>query len=177
MLAVIADGKSAVNPKTEADNARKEGIKFVAIGVGSNIEYSELKAIAGNDGTVLQVTEYAKLNTIVGDTTKVVCEKVNPTPAPTPAPTPEPTPEPTPKPTPEPTKPKYCEPHGTVDNDVHNDMPLCGNGELSWSCMPDKGGRVQCPAHIPNMCAKKTCDGGQDYCCEVDCGPPDGPYG
>jgi len=183
LLAVIADGKcqtssiSTCNPKPAADAARANGVQIVAIGVGSGIDYSELQDIAGTGGTVLQVDEYAKLQDIVADTTKVVCEKVNPTPAPTPQPTPEPTPESTPKPTPEPTKPKYCEPHGTIDNNVHNDMPLCGNGELSWSCMPDKGGRVQCPAHIPNMCAKKACDGGKDYCCEEDCGSANGPYG
>jgi Mg-chelatase subunit ChlD len=178
LLAVIADGGcSSCDPKSAADTARANGVDIVAIGVGNGISYSELQKIAGPGGTILQTSQYSTLNNIVDDTTQTVCEKVDPTPAPTPVPTPEPTPEPTPVPTPEPTKPTYCEPHGTVDNDVHNDMPLCGNGELSWSCMPDKGGRVACPAHIPYMCAKKSCDGGQDHCCETDCGSPEGPYG
>jgi hypothetical protein len=178
LLAVIADGGcSSCDPKSAADTARANGVEIVAIGVGSNIDNSELQDIAGPGGTVLKTSSYTTLNDIVDDATKTVCEKVDPTPAPTPVPTPEPTPQPTPEPTPEPTKPPYCEPHGNIDDNVHNDMPLCGNGELSWSCMPDKGGRVQCPAIAPNMCANKGCDGGQDYCCEVDCGAADGPYG
>jgi len=59
LVAVIADGKSSTNPKSAADAARADGVQFVAIGVGSSIKEAELKDIAGTDGTVLQVTEYA----------------------------------------------------------------------------------------------------------------------
>jgi len=100
------------------------------------------------------------------------------TQAPTPNPTPTPAPMETPKPTPEPMpEPEYCQPHGDLDNDVHNDMPLCANGDVTWSCSSRGSYRKQCPAIAPYMCAKKSCDGGQDHCCETDCGTPDGPYG
>lgn len=98
-----------------------------------------------------------------------------PTPMP-PAPTPMP-PAPTPMPTA--TKPAYCFPHEQdSDGNVHNDMPLCEDGTYQWSCVSgNHGKRLQCPFTAPNMCAKKACDGDQDHCCEVDCGPPEGPYG
>jgi len=67
----------------------------------------------------------------------------------------------------------YCKPHGTDDDNVHNDMPLCANGEFQWACVTgNRGGRVSCPYIAPIMCAKKKCDGDQDYCCEKDCGQP-----
>ena len=38
-----------------------------------------------------------------------------------------------------------------------------------WNCCEKKGGKVQCPPNLPNMCAGKyACDG--DYCCDYgDC--------
>jgi len=76
---------------------------------------------------------------------------------------------------------QYCTPHDDIDDgNVHNDMPLCANGEYSWACASRGGGhRVQCPAMAPIMCAYKRCDGDMDYCCEVDCGRTAGsePFG
>jgi len=65
----------------------------------------------------------------------------------------------------------YCKPHGEIDSNVFNDMPLCADGVYQWACVTGgHGPRVQCPAIAPIMCAYKKCDDNNDYCCEVDCG-------
>eukprot|EP00397_Hematodinium_sp_SG-2012_P014681 GEMP01014934.1.p1 GENE.GEMP01014934.1~~GEMP01014934.1.p1 ORF type:complete len:698 (+),score=120.05 GEMP01014934.1:72-2165(+) len=35
----------------------------------------------------------------------------------------------------------------------------------TWSCCLKRGGRAQCPSHVPFMCRWKACSGGRDYCC------------
>lgn len=98
--------------------------------------------------------------------------EVNCVPCPTPAPTPPPTPEPTTASNECVGDCAYCKPHEDKDDgDVHNNMPLCANGEYSWDCTSkNRGGRIQCPVTAPYMCAYKKCDGDSDYCCETDCG-------
>jgi len=56
------------------------------------------------------------------------------------------------------------------------DKPLCSDGVFSWNCKSKgHGNRLQCPGQTPVMCAEMTCDGGRDYCCEVEGGCKDGP--
>lgn len=110
MMIVIADGKGSDDVQAPADAARSQGIDLVAVGVGSGIDDETLRKIAGSNGKMLSVKDYASLITILTNTTKVVCDEIS-TPKPTPAPTPEPTLPPTPEPpTPEPTPGPTLEP-------------------------------------------------------------------
>jgi len=50
--------------------------------------------------------------------------------------------------------------------------PLCEDGTYAsdWKCQAGKhGDRQQCPRDFKEMCADKTCGGGQDYCCAKSC--------
>merc|ERR1719362_1554704 len=119
MLIVIADGKSSDDTQQGADDARDSGIDLVAVGVGDGIDEEGMQKIAGPDGKILSVKDYAHLGTILANTTEIVCDEVS-TPKPTPAPTPEPTLEPTtPRPTPVPTLP----PDATSKVCVKNTFP------------------------------------------------------
>jgi len=70
----------------------------------------------------------------------------------------------------------FLKPHEFNGNENDKSMPLCGLGGYSWNCMSgNRGGRVQCPRSAPIMCAEKSCDEGQDYCCDTNCGPHGGP--
>jgi len=47
--------------------------------------------------------------------------------------------------------------------------PTCGDGttEGGYECvMKGLGQRLQCPKKLPIMCAKRTCGGDKDFCCE-----------
>merc|ERR1719362_788501 len=90
MLIVIADGNSSDDTQQGADDARDSGIDLVAVGVGDGIHEEEMQKIAGPDGKILSVMDYAHLGTILANTTETVCDEVS-TPKPTPAPTPVPT--------------------------------------------------------------------------------------
>jgi len=93
---------------------------------------------------------------------------LQPTPQPTPKPTPKPTPQPTLRPTPLPNLGSVSCPWQSSHS---GRLPLCEDGEQSWSCVADNHGqRKKCPNHLPKMCvSKENCGGGQDYCCEPEC--------
>jgi len=58
----------------------------------------------------------------------------------------------------------------------NDERARCKDGSYRWQCV--KGGhgqRIQCPRHLPEMCASKTCGGGEDYCCEPSCDNHGGP--
>ena len=42
-------------------------------------------------------------------------------------------------------------------------------GAGSWGCCNQRGGRAQCPASHPHMCALRACGGNDDHCCMRDC--------
>lgn len=49
---------------------------------------------------------------------------------------------------------------------------LCEDGTYvsDWLCQKgNHGDRAQCPGNFPQLCAQKTCGGGQDYCCAKSC--------
>jgi hypothetical protein len=55
---------------------------------------------------------------------------------------------------------------------IDEDKVMCDDGAIvsDWKCKAaGHGDRVKCPMNFPKMCMHKTCGGGQDFCCEVDC--------
>jgi len=53
-----------------------------------------------------------------------------------------------------------------------HDTILCEDGTYVTDFKCVKGGhgnRLQCPWNFPEMCKKKTCGGGEDYCCDKSC--------
>merc|ERR1719383_946858 len=72
ILMVITDGKSNDNVKTPSDNARKDGITCMAVGVG-NYKESELMDIAGQDSSlVFEVTDYDALSGFTKQITETI---------------------------------------------------------------------------------------------------------
>merc|ERR1712136_618628 len=73
ILMVITDGKSNDNVKKPSDNARKDGITCMAVGVG-NYKESELMDIAGQDSSlVFEVTDYDALSGFTKQITETIC--------------------------------------------------------------------------------------------------------
>merc|ERR1712136_188866 len=73
ILLVITDGKSNDNVKKPSDNARKDGITCMAVGVG-NYKESELMDIAGQDSSlVFEVTDYDALSGFTKQITETIC--------------------------------------------------------------------------------------------------------
>merc|ERR1719383_709859 len=73
ILMVITDGKSNDNVKKPSDNARKDGITCMAVGVG-NYKESELMDIAGQDSSlVFEVTDYDALESFTKKITETIC--------------------------------------------------------------------------------------------------------
>lgn len=74
---VITDGKSTTDNHTTipyAMEAKKEGILMVAVGVGSSVDYDELKGIASNESLILQVSDFDDLDKIKGNLKETACD-------------------------------------------------------------------------------------------------------
>nr|XP_022312052.1 collagen alpha-6(VI) chain-like isoform X1 [Crassostrea virginica] len=74
ILIVITDGQSAdsVSTKHEAQLLHNQGIKVYAVGVGSDVDASELKSIS-SDGTPILVTDFSLLHDIQASLETAAC--------------------------------------------------------------------------------------------------------
>jgi hypothetical protein len=78
---LIVDGHHGSNlakTKSEAKRAKDEGIKLIVIGVGSDVDESELNSIASSPADVLRCDSYAELSTLKSDIIARLCNGLLP---------------------------------------------------------------------------------------------------
>ena len=74
VLVVVTDGKSQDDVEAPAQAAKDEGFLVIALGVGRNIDESELKQIASKEDLVILADGFNALDTVVKDITDLVLE-------------------------------------------------------------------------------------------------------
>ena len=76
ILIVVTDGRSNNKPSTlqEAAELHKTNINVFAVGVGSNLDHSELEAIASKPQNVFTVSNFDALDSLQATLKKTACE-------------------------------------------------------------------------------------------------------
>ena len=76
ILIVVTDGRSNNKQSTlqQAAELHKSNLNVFAVGVGSNLDHSELEAIASKPRNVFTVTNFDALDTLQATLKKTACE-------------------------------------------------------------------------------------------------------
>ena len=75
IMIVITDGSSENPAETinQAKQAKQEGIRIIAVGVGNNVFVEELKQIASNQRKYYQAADFTALQAIESDIRNLIC--------------------------------------------------------------------------------------------------------
>ncbi|XP_062590013.1 uncharacterized protein LOC134251619 isoform X2 [Saccostrea cucullata] len=91
VMVIVTDGRSTRPSATimEAEQAKREGIIVIAVGVGTQIFRDELRQIATNERKLFEVSDFAALQQIIIAIRDLICQVITTTP-PMPTTTPQP---------------------------------------------------------------------------------------